>query len=1041
MYIIKLLLFSFLFFINTLLANTNLNLSNEEIQFIKNNPIIKVGVEKDGAPLDFRINSKHVGLSNDYLKIIEEKTSLKFAYEYDSWENLLQRTKNNEILLLPILTKTKEREEFLLYTNNYLTVKNYVFADKVSSFYMATNTESIILRNIINKALMSITITQKNKLFSKWIDIEQPKKENYFTKEEKDYIRKTKKLIIANELSYKPYDYNENDIAKGYIIDYTKLLFSKIGIEPIFRAKEWSSLINDFKEKRIDILPLITKNKDREKYINFTKSYLTQNMSIITKKSNTSIINIDDLDGKTIALAKNWNMTKFVKKYHPNIKIIEYKTVAEFLDAVANNYVEATILDNLSANYYIKSKYSNKLHITGTAIIKNFNPKLSMGVNKDNKILKNILDKSMDLISEKEKETLNNKWINDFELINFSEKELEFIKNNVIKTSAVKTWAPFAFEFNNKPYGLGYDFWDLVADKANIKTKDYFDSTFSSSLQAIKEKKRDILVTTSNTKDREEFAIFSDSYFQSPIGIATLKDKDYISSARKLIGKKVAVGKNYTAHKLIKEAYPGIKFVPVKEISEALELLSKDEVYAVIDIMPVLIHNIKTKGFSNIKITGVTGVDFNMSILIRKDYVILQSIINKVLKKITPQEKELIYNKWLNIEYEEAFDYSLFWKVVLFFVIILLLILYKNNQLLKYQKKLENTTKNFETLVDLSLAGIIIVRDNKIIYANKEILNIFKYENYKQLVEKNISIIFQKKEIYKIIKQTNENNKAYDIKGLSKHKETMPLLVNAKEIIYDNLPSYIISIIDLTEIKNKEELIVQQSKMASLGEMIANIAHQWRQPLSSITTTASGLKIQKEFGLLTDKLFVESVDSITHTTKFLSQTIDDFQNYMKKDKIRQKFLIENSIDTVLSILKGSLKNYFIVIEKDIQNIELFSFENELNQAILNIINNSKDALKEIEENQRYIFINVSKKEKSILIEIIDTAGGIEENIINKVFEPYFTTKHKSQGTGLGLYMTHKIITESLEGSIRIENTSYKNHQKCTKVSVYIPYKS
>ena len=1122
MSVIKSLLFFLIFFSNISYANSNINLTEEEIQYIKNNPTIKVGAEKNWAPFDFAEEGTYKGLARDYLDIIEKKTSLKFEYDIDSWNNLLKKIKQNKIQLLPILKKTQKREEYLLFTRDYLTIRAYVYALKdaeisnakdlvgktiaipkgssheeyieknhpkvkvltvknvleaidaintkkadflisnipiinyltnkqnLSKIYpkfhlndienklsMATNKQTNILVNIIQKALDSITQNEKNTISSKWLGNIENKKVLTFTKEEINFIKKNEKLVIANELAYKPYDFNEEGEPKGYIIDYIRLLFSKIGIEPIFKAKEWSLLVNDFKERKIDILPIITKNKKREEYISFSKPYINQNMSIITKKSNNSLINIDDLDGKTVALAKNWNMTKFVKKHHPKIKVIEYKTVSEFLDAVANNYADATILDKLSANYYIKSKYTHKLHITGTAHIKNFNPILSMGVHRDTKILKDIINKAMLLISDEEQKNLNNKWINHTKNINFTKKELDFIKNTIINISLVKTWAPFAFENNGKPYGLGYDFWSLIIDKANLKTKNHFDDKFSSSLKKIELKENDVLVTTSKTKDREKFAIFSDSYFKAPIGIATLKDKDYIPDASKLIGKKVAVGENYTAHKLIKEAYPSINLIPVKNISEALDLLSKDEVYAVVDIMPVLIHNIKSKGFNNIKITGVTGIDFNMNILIRNDYTLLQSIINKVLKNITPEEKELIYNKWLNIEYEKVFDYSLFWKVALIFIIILLLILYKNNQLLKYQKRLENTTKNFETVIDLSLAGILIIKDYQIIYANKETLNIFKYE---ELVNKDISMLLQEKDIVEIIRQTEEKDKEHEVIGITKDRTNVPLLVNAKKIVYDNLSSYIISVVDLTEIKNKENLIIQQSKMASLGEMIANIAHQWRQPLSSITTTASGLKVQKEFGLLTDKIFIDSVDSITNTTQFLSQTIDDFQNYMRKDKIKQNFTIENSINTVLSIVKGSLKNYFINIEKDIEEIELYSYENELNQAILNIINNSKDALKNIEENQRNIYINVLKKDNKALIEIIDTAGGIKEDIIKKVFEPYFTTKHKSQGTGLGLYMTHKIITESLEGQISINNISYKNYEKCTKVNILIPIK-
>ena len=137
--------------------------------------------------------------------------------------------------------------------------------------------------------------------------------------------------------------------------------------------------------------------------------------------------------------------------------------------------------------------------------------------------------------------------------------------------------------------------------------------------------------------------------------------------------------------------------------------------------------------------------------------------------------------------------------------------------------------------------------------------------------------------------------------------------------------------------------------------------------------------------------------------------------------------INHSINVILDLQKDLLIN---------------SYENELNQALLNILNNAKDALKEIDKENRYINIKSYKNKSETIIEITDNAGGIKEEIINKIFEPYFTTKHKSQGTGLGLYMTHKIITSSMNGDIKITNVKHtfsdKFFDKCTNVKITFP---
>ena len=137
-------------------------------------------------------------------------------------------------------------------------------------------------------------------------------------------------------------------------------------------------------------------------------------------------------------------------------------------------------------------------------------------------------------------------------------------------------------------------------------------------------------------------------------------------------------------------------------------------------------------------------------------------------------------------------------------------------------------------------------------------------------------------------------------------------------------------------------------------------------------------------------------------------------------------------------MKGSFTNSFITVEKDLKDCIVISYENELNQALLNILSNSKDALNNIDEKDRYMHISSYETNNFAAIEIIDNGGGIDENIIHRVFEPYFTTKHKSQGTGLGLYMTHKILTDSMKGYIHIENCSFHQYDKCTKITLKIP---
>ncbi len=752
------LIFSFSF------SKDILSFTSEEKEFIKKHPSINVGAEIDWPPFDFVEDGQYTGIAKEYLSLIEKSTGLKFNYIYGStWNELLQSAKNKKIDLLPILSKTKERNKYLLYTDKHTTIRNYLFSysqkfnsleelegktiaapkgfaqeeyitknypnikvvfvkdileaidfvitnkadalisnitlvnylvkkhnlvnisvqfllDKNSHLHMGIRNDYPILRNIIDKALKNISQKEKNRISNKWISGLVIAKNNSLTKKELKFIKNHKKIYIANEYDWVPYDYNEDTIAKGYVIDYTKLLFSKIGIEPIFITDTWDNLMNRFIANEINMLPVITYNKKRENFLDFTKPYMEQKFSIVTRIKRFDLINIDDLNGQKIALVKNWNSTKFIKKSYPNIKVIEVSSVKDAFEAVKNNIVDATIQNDILSNYFIQRDYNNILKSDVPVIIRNFDQKLYMGVNKKTPILKEIINKSMNQISEDEIRILNNKWLKQSITIDFTDEEKEFIDNTLINVIFTDNWAPINFMEKGKYYGLGYDFWELIASKANLKTKMNLKENFSIALKSIELKEDDIIIATSRTKDRDRYAIFSDTFYKAPIGIATLQDKNYIPDASHLVGKKVGVGRNYTAHKMLSKIYPDIDFIFIKNIEEGLDLLSDNKIYALVDNMPVLTHNIKKHAYSNIKISGKTGLDFNLQIMIRNDYPLLQSIINKVLIKLNPEEKEIILNKWAKIEYVNEINYLAYLKFIIPLLIVILVILYKNRQ-------------------------------------------------------------------------------------------------------------------------------------------------------------------------------------------------------------------------------------------------------------------------------------------------------------------------------------------------------------------------
>ena len=266
------------------------------------------------------------------------------------------------------------------------------------------------------------------------------------------------------------------------------------------------------------------------------------------------------------------------------------------------------------------------------------------------------------------------------------------------------------------------------------------------------------------------------------------------------------------------------------------------------------------------------------------------------------------------------------------------------------------------------------------------------------------------------------------LKELDESNEKLKKSQNELEELNKNLQIKIEKEIQLKLIKEreaneKERILAHQSKLASMGEMIGNIAHQWRQPLTELSSVLINMELHFERGKLTKEKFHDKVQEVNEQVVFMSKTIDDFRNFFSSGKQKERTYIKDIISSVSKLMSASLKNNNIECKIDIQdNFEIFCYPNEISQALLNIISNAKDILIERDVKDACICILSYKKEDKSIISIQDNAGGIKVSPIDKIFEPYFSTKEAKSGTGIGLYMTKTIIEKNNNGKIEIENS-------------------
>lgn len=280
-----------------------------------------------------------------------------------------------------------------------------------------------------------------------------------------------------------------------------------------------------------------------------------------------------------------------------------------------------------------------------------------------------------------------------------TQKELNFLKNTPeIRCVTTDSWAPFNIQGKDKNVvGISIDFWDIIVKEVGINTKKCkaLDS-FTEVLDAIKMKKADITLSTSASKDRLEYALFTKSYASFPIVIATNNKVGFIADTAELNGKKVAVGKGFTSAMYLQNGYKDIDYVEVKNISEALLLLEAGEVYAIVEVLPVLAYMIKKNGYSDIKISGKTEFMFDVQMMVRKDYPELVSIINHEIGEISQEKRNEILNKWFSVEYTEKIYYEILFYLGSILLLALLFGYYREVTFKKYNKQLSSVLIQLE---------------------------------------------------------------------------------------------------------------------------------------------------------------------------------------------------------------------------------------------------------------------------------------------------------------------------------------------------------
>ena len=802
------------------------------------------------------------------------------------------------------------------------------------------------------------------------------------TTQEQEYLKNKKIIKICLDPNWMPFEkLDENGKHIGISSDYFEIFEKKLGIPIVpVETTSWSQTLKFAENRKCDILTLANETDKRKKYMNFTQPYLKIPFVIVTKNSVPFIESFKNLKNEKLGVVKNSSLIELLKTKYPNLNLVEVKNNKEGINKVQNNKLFGYVGNMLSIGYILKKDFIVDLKIVNK--LDNETSNLAIGIRNDDKILYDIFEKMLDGINSNIHSKILNKYINiKYEnSVNYKYlKEILFIVCIVI---------------------LAFVYKQILLKRINFSLTNKIKKLEEQKIITILNAQPSIVILTNRNSIQganTKFFNFFDKYktidefkldcrcicehFQN----IHPDDDSYLTNDENWLDK--------------------ILDDPSKTFKVAMKKDDKIH-YFIIKAGATDINGLKNI-FVVVTFVDITD-DKETEILLNKKTKEQDMLLSLFDKGEVCLFKWKNYENW-NIEYVSQNSFAIFG--------------YTDKELISGDIRIDD-----------------IIYKNDLDRVREEVAKAIK-ESVDFFVHKPYRIITKDGQIKWILDNTliiRDND--------GKVIEFLGYIVEITE-----LKEYENSLEQLVDTKTKEnmkqlEILQQQTRLAQMGEMISMIAHQWRQPLGSISSVVIGIQVDLMSGMYNFKVqkdrdeFLKFLDKkfnkINTYVQFLSATVDDFRNFFKPNKGKEMVSLTTPIKKALAIVKSSMKNKNIDVNTDFKtDDELLLYQNELMQVILNILKNSEDNFLEKKILNPKINIITKKINNKYIISISDNGGGIKEEILSKIFDPYFSTKDEKNGTGLGLYMSKIMIEEHNKGSLSVKNVDNVDcyQENCTGV--------
>jgi len=655
----------------------------------------------------------------------------------------------------------------------------------------------------------------------------------------------------------------------------------------------------------------------------------------------------------------------------------------------------------------------------------------------------------------------------DSERVYFSDEEKAYLKRKgKIKFCTQPDSLPYSAIENEKIIGIGGGLLEMIHKNSSLEFELVPTKQWSESLKKIVTRECDILPMAAQTTKRSKYIDFTSSYYREPLVLVTHMSENYILEITSVINKKFCAVAGNSFIESLREKYPNIDIDEVANIDEGFSGVEQGKYFAFINVMMSSAYQMQHSSKKHLKINGQFDEPIEVCFAVRNDDKILFSILNKVATHLDTEGLQKILNRWISVNYTKGIDYWYFREIGFFTLLFILgmlsrgyLLKRKNSELKLLQDKLLELNETLETKVadavyELEIAQEVAsigswihdIEHNSLRFS-KQTYELFDVDiNEKENLYDFFKARIHPEDLEFVIESYTESLKKQEY-YLCQHRLLMndgsiryvntrgrtTFDTNGRALItYGTVQDVTQKVKDQEELAKKDAFLLHQSRLAQMGEMLSMIAHQWKQPLSAISSTEITLKTTIElekYDLSKEtqreeflSFLLERLDKIALYVQSLAKTINDFSDYYKPNKASTLVSIDSIILKSIDLISDSMKASDVEILLNLNaDKELKAHENELMQVMLNVLNNAKDQLLSKSIKNPKIFLRSYIENSNVIVEIEDNGGGIDKDILSKIFDPYFSTKLEKNGTGLGLYMCRMILREYHKGNIEAFN--------------------